>query len=112
MADLLTALVLLTTPVSGVSAPERLEDAKSAFERLGFETTMIAGGNLSISGKQRLFEKTFDVALEVGRNGVATTKSAGGKLAALPLAGLPPSLKGIVKAIAFEAGLDFGPTDF
>ena len=89
-----------------------VDAARAGFERLGFRTETIAGGNLSISGSKAHFEKTFKVEMEVKKAQPARVKSASGASPALPLSGLPAPLKENVQAIEFEKGLDFGPGNF
>lgn len=112
MSKILFALVLLTGTGGATERSARLADAKSSFERLGFNTTVMAGGNLSISGDRNLFQKVFNVEIEAKKQSPVQVKVTSGKSSALPLRELPSSLKSMVQAIEFEKGLDFGPTDY
>ena len=110
LTETITAFVLLISSGDVSAAAGKLAETKAIFERIGFETDVIAGGNLSISGNRAIFEKTFNIELEV--DGLAKVKSGLKKSSALPLIALPPSLKNSVRAIEFEKGLDFGPSNF
>jgi hypothetical protein len=110
LTETITAFVLLISSGDVSAAAGKLAETKAIFERIGFETDVIAGGNLSISGSKAIFEKTFDIKLEV--DGLAKAKSGMKKSSVIPLAGLPSSLKGSVRAIEFQKGLDFGPKNF
>ena len=112
MAEMITALVLLSGSGDPAVQARRVDDAKAGFERLGFRTETIAGGNLSITGSKADFEKTFKVEMDVKKAQPARVKSASGVSSVLPLSGLPASIRENVQAIEFEKDLDFGPGNF
>ncbi len=88
-------------------------DALEAFAALGFQTTVVAGGqSILISGDRRLFASVFGVQVDDAESGGFEALAAGRRSRRLPLDRLPSPVKARVAAIEFEAPIEFGPTDY
>ena len=104
LANIISAVVLL-------SCEDTAKLVERGFSALGFDTQIIVGGSLVISGKRSLFEKQFAVELFFDDTGAYAMDGAI-QTRALSSDPLPDSIKHYVSAIEFQAPPDFGPTDF
>jgi hypothetical protein len=85
--------------------------ALGGFRALGFEAQTVSAHGLVITGDADLFAERFHVTLQSGAQGVWVAGPSA-PTRTLPTAELPAALRSQVKAVEFEAPLDFGPTDY
>lgn len=107
IANLVTAAVLLT-------GSDVTDDAMRAFAEMGFRPQVVAEATLLVSGTEALFEERFGTEILVAPSGVVAFPDNDGSESTrdLPLDGLDPTFRKMIRSAGFEARIDFGPASF
>jgi hypothetical protein len=105
---LISAQVLL-----GSNGSSHTKEVLHVFKEAGFDVGQIVTNSFSITASPEVFERFFDVNIEVTPAGKVTVMQRDGSSSLnLPTAALPEHLRRRIQAIFFSKPPDFGPNMF